>query len=654
MSNKKIYNVNEIAEYCKTHYANDDINTIIKKADEIVNNTFIFSRRWDMEASNFPVTFQDKIGWDYIPRDDLEWPVMLARQSYLYDVTYAYILTGDTKYYDCFIRIVTDFIDNCKFDTSPNCHSWRTIDTGIRAVVWILCMELIEEKTALPQDFLEKVKESLIFHSDYLYDTDNDFHQQSNWGVILNNGGIHTAIYLQNRYSMDYSERLKVLLDRMNYFLNRQILPDGVHWEQSPMYHNEVLWSYLELMHLLEQNNMPITKYMKEQVYKMCIANCKWSKPNHHQPMQSDSDDTDLRDILTYAAWIFKSPKIKAYAYSSMDIDTLFKLGYSAIKEYNNIEIGEQDLLNLSLEESGNYYFRSSKDENSAWLNFRCGTIGSGHGHADTLGIMYYADGEDILVDSGRYTYVNKDDRILLKLPQAHNCVTMDNESFTDCVASWDFGKIAKTLRGHVFENEEYAYVYGSHLGYISKNIISRRDVIFIKPNIVVIYDSFYGTGKHTFTQHFHFDGIDLTKLTDNSVLYKGKNTTAVLTSLSSNNLKIKPSAISRHYNQIEKNISLDIECEQTDGGSMLTVMCIGKNANAKVTKLTPILPTNKNFTVTDKVAEALKIETEDNNYRIIFARESRDKMNMFKVEECIGYGEVMIFDKDNNKTVLL
>lgn len=37
-----------------------------------------------------------------------------------------------------------------------------------------------------------------------------------------------------------------------------QIMPDGVHWEQSPMYHNEVLHCLLDVILLAKRNDIAL------------------------------------------------------------------------------------------------------------------------------------------------------------------------------------------------------------------------------------------------------------------------------------------------------------------------------------------------------------------------------------------------------------
>ena len=103
-----------------------------------------------------------------------------------------------------------------------------------------------------------------------------------------------------------------------------QILGDGVHWEQSPMYHNEVLHCYFDVIILARRNHVSLPESILEQVQKMVYANLAWKKPNHHQPMMGDSDDTDIRDLISVGAYLFKDPVLKFGGLERLDFESIW------------------------------------------------------------------------------------------------------------------------------------------------------------------------------------------------------------------------------------------------------------------------------------------------------------------------------------------
>ncbi|WP_305068980.1 heparinase II/III domain-containing protein [Lacticaseibacillus saniviri] len=80
---------------------------------------------------------------------------------------------------------------------------------------------------------------------------------------------------------------------------------------------------------------------------------------------------------------------------------------------------------------SGNAFWRSSWQTNADYLHIYNGNLGSGHGHAALGHIDLVIDGQDVLVDLGRYTYVDGTERRYLKSPSAHNVMTVDHQAFS-------------------------------------------------------------------------------------------------------------------------------------------------------------------------------------------------------------------------------
>ncbi len=153
----------------------------------------------------------------------------------------------------------------------------------------------------------------------------------------------------------------------------------------------------------------------------------KWKKPNGEEFCQGDSDSFDLRDILSKSALLFNDPILKFAGYKRLDFMNAWELGEEAIYTYDQLGTKAPEEISTELASSGNYYMRSSWKEDGHLLHFSNGSIGGGHGHCEKLHIDLVAHGEDVLIDSGRYTYVDKEIRHQLKSCFAHNTVIVDD-----------------------------------------------------------------------------------------------------------------------------------------------------------------------------------------------------------------------------------
>ena len=101
------------------------------------------------------------------------------------------------------------------------------------------------------------------------------------------------------------SQRL-LALSRLDENLHHAVFGDGSQWEQSPMYHCEVLHNALDVVLVGRKAGVPLPAPFTDAVHRMCRALAAWVKPDGRLPMQSDSDDMDARDLLAAGALLFE------------------------------------------------------------------------------------------------------------------------------------------------------------------------------------------------------------------------------------------------------------------------------------------------------------------------------------------------------------
>lgn len=605
--------IDKISKYCNEKFS-CDVKETIRIADDVVNQTFKFEWKWDMERTFIPYTFEGDIVWDKTFNDDEEWIFMLNRHRYWVTLAFAYALTKNEIYVETFIKQASHWIDNVRPVKGNSKTTWRTIDTGVRCENWIKAYSYLQNSNKLNDEFKVKFITSLKEQAEYLYNNYQEHAKLSNWGVLENHGLLAVSLFIK-----DYEKSktyIKTAIHRLEEQINLQVMKDGMHWEQSPMYLNEVLHCYLDTIILCRKNNIDIPGSILEKTKKLAYADLYMKKPNHKQVCQSDSDDTDLRDMITKASYLYNDGVLKFGGYKEIDFESVWDLGYSSIEKYKNIEIRKPEKTSYGFENSGNYYMRSGWNEDDNYLYFHCGTLGSGHGHADLLHVSIYANGEDYLIDPGRYTYIEGDeDRIYLKSCRAHNTTIVDNTDFTEIRDSWGYNKVATPITYPFISNNNYDYCEGSHLGYLNKGLFTNRKVFYIKPDIWILVDTFYGENKHKYNQIFHFaKDIQIEK---NKTICKGNNGQLTLYHLNDIERSINKTLVSYHYNQIEIQDTLTTELENIGQTSIISVIHGSKEkSNLKVSK---IRVTNCSGRILeDEEAEAIKIVHKDIKYILL------------------------------------
>lgn len=196
--------------------------------------------------------------------------------------------------------------------------------------------------------------------------------------------------------------------------LPEQILPDGGHFELSPMYHSIILEDLLDLKNI--HAPIELDDYISRMIYWLSIM----TGPDGIIALFNDAADG-----------IALSPsKLKDYT-ESLGIQT------------KNFETP------ILLPQSG--YARLSNGDLT--LIADCGEIGPsyqpGHAHADALSFEVWKGNQKVITNSGTCRYYNSPERQYQRSSAAHNTVVIDNRSSSQV---WGAHRVAK--RGRMIQKE--------------------------------------------------------------------------------------------------------------------------------------------------------------------------------------------------------
>lgn len=657
---KKIFGADDpgrIAAYCRKNWA-QDTEHVIRAADDACENTFLFDFSWDMERTWEPVHFAGEIDWNLIPSGDREFLWQFNRHSFLPCLAQAYWLTGNEKYSQHYMRLMSDWIRRAGPGENIDQGPWRTLETGIRAENWLCSVPLMVETAAFDDEFADTVEQCLRKHQKRLTDSFQPHKYISNWGILEACGLLLLSLVLP-----DSEREIRTAVKRLEDAARVQVLGDGVQWEQSPMYHNEVYHCLLTAYWYGRRAGLSMPDVVADTVRRMAFADYKWKKPDHTQFAQGDSDATDLRDQITAGAYVLKDGMLKTGGYDRLDYASIWRFGIEADSIYRAIPAQEPDFVSAGLPVSGNYYLRSGWSEKDSLLHFRCGETGGGHGHADKLHVDLVILGEDVLVDAGRYTYVDGADRYRLKEAAAHNTVVVDGRGFSICETSWNYKNLCTCVKQPFYEGSLGAFAEGAHLGYWEDDVIVNRKVIWLRPAIYLIVDEFLSHGEHTYEQYFHFDGAGDTGLCEEDaagaqrVHFTGKEMEAWMQFVprEGDNAegKIIETVQSRYYNEIHANRTF--VRKSTGYGPCCAVTVInggekGKTCPAEVKKIPLYSHVNERILEGDE-AEGLQIICGGREYVLFLCRrEIMNTTDIFSWKNCLGCGRAVVFDRTEEK----
>lgn len=280
----------------------------------------------------------------------------------------------------------------------------------------------------------------------------------------------------------------------------------GVHWEQSSTYHGEVLCCFLNVIRVAAEHDIPLPEKFIRNVHRMADVHQMWVKPNHRQPLFGDSDDNDIRDILSRAALVLNRPDLKFSAYPVLDFESAWLFGEEARERYTQMQAVPPAYTDVMLEDSGTYILRSGWSENDDYLCMHNGYTGGGHAHADKLHFDLMLGGRDVLVDAGRYTYMAGKTRTALKGASGHNTTLVGRKGFMK-MSGWSYRTHAPSVQYPVIKDGDCTMIGGAHLGYLKAfgATVAERRILRIGSGVYLILDCFRSRVPHRYEQYFHF-----------------------------------------------------------------------------------------------------------------------------------------------------
>jgi len=518
----------------------------------LLENKFLFQHVYNMEPS--PITYELK-DWHKSPNDDPEWLYVLNRQEYLQDLLLTYLHTSNDKYLLKSKEFMFDWVFN-DYDKQEFRHTaWRTIDTGIRLLNWSLMYRLLVEKDILSESEKVKLDETIQDQAEYLKNNYIDKYDLSNWGVLIT-----TGILCFNAVNKEVisSDLVDWALDKLTVELELQVDDEGIHWEQSPLYFIEVFRSSLCVYAAYKSNNLLIPKLITDKLHLMLNAFDYFVLPNHKILQQGDTDAIEVADLIETGHLILDSKMGKSkYDFTPLEFYPLSSLGLDKTK---SDEVSPY----LDATISGNYYM---KDTDGNYWHCYNGDLGSGHGHTALGHIDLTINNQNILIDPGRYTYVDSDIRRNLKSGDSHNIVSIDAVYPLVPRDSWKYSKVTTPGNNIVKHFKDYDLVVTGYFDKQHKFDYKRYFIWFKNREIALVFDVGMQHGKHTKRSNWILSP-DLTaecNKNDNSIRLSKSDDEEFSMFFSDNMKKAENQIYSPRYNEKEDTVKIVTSSEFKD-----------------------------------------------------------------------------------------
>ncbi len=398
---------------------------------------------------NREVDFGETIDWQYDANGRL-WTYNLHYFDFL-NATSESAPDAGTASDEIGNRIIQHWIDNNPPTTGTG---WEPYPVSLRVVNWI-------KWTLDGHSLSHAALESLFIQARWL-SARLEHHILANHLFTNLKALCFAGVYFDGPEAAQWQQRALTLLQEQ---LDEQILPDGAHFELSPMYHDIMLEDLLDLINLLSAQQSEITTEMRDKLCDTASRMLGWSLQTRHPDGQiaffndaAFSIAPDIESLSTYAARL-----------SIAEINT--SPDSAARPEYANLT-NNRSHSGLTILRNGN-----------GFAVFDAGPIGPdyqpGHAHADSLSFEYSWGSDRIFVNSGTSTYTPGALRELQRSTRLHNTVEIDSTNSSDV---WGGFRVAGRARTRLLDagsgnNESGQFILASHNGYsgLTKNVIHTR-----------------------------------------------------------------------------------------------------------------------------------------------------------------------------------
>ena len=263
--------------------------------------------------------------------------------------------------------------------------------------------------------------------------------------------------------------------------LHEQILPDGGHFERSPMYHAQVLEDLVEirLLCVATGKQLACSELLSQKVLAMAQFLRSILHPDGEIPLFNDST---LDGACPPARLLAMTEPSDAKVIESKPLVTVFpKTGYGIIRSR----------------------------ESRSTLIFDCGSLGPdyqpGHGHCDVLSYELSLQSQRVVVDTGASTYEPGQERAYERSTAAHNTLRIDGEEQAEIWASFRVGRRPRVGEIRSGSIGAFAFVSGEHHAYRRLGVIHARTIVLNPPATWIVVDHLKGRGAHFVESFLHF-----------------------------------------------------------------------------------------------------------------------------------------------------
>ena len=389
----------------------------------------------------------------------------------------AFTVTGDSRYYETFKALVSDWIQSNRIGCGDG---WHPYTVSLRLVHWVMAYELFKGALGADGEFRRAFREGMAVHHLYLlrhleYDVGGNHLLENLRALVWGEAFFGEALPQGQREKQN--ARLKEQLEI-------QVLADGAHYELTPMYHCIVLWDFLEL-YALGRN---VGRWMPPELGAGIRRMVRWLDralhPDGGIPFFNDAvfGEAPAPDTLERLAHKLGLSRKGA----PPEAETLKSLLLADVPARDaaawNVVPDETSLAALERPASG-YFTLGRKGAAGGWMvldaGLPCPPSLPAHAHCDLLSFELSVGRERFLVNTGVYGYAKGAWRDFCRGSLAHNTLSIGGADQSEVWDSFRVGRRASEIHARTADGDGYRAVIAGFEGFYALGAGYRHQRVF-------------------------------------------------------------------------------------------------------------------------------------------------------------------------------
>jgi hypothetical protein len=392
----------------------------------------------------------------------------LNRHQWLVRLAHAYAVSGDERYARACTAAIDSWLDANPPSTGINWAS--SLEVAYRLIAWCWTLALVRNSPAVSGEWAMKVLAAVWRHASHIRRY-LSYYFSPNTHLTGEALGLFYAgtLFPEFRDAAGWRRAgARILIDESA----RQILQDGVYFEQSTCYQRYTIDIYLHFIQLAARNRIATPPDVAQRLERMVDFLLAVRQPDGSMPQIGDADGgcllplssrkpDDGRGMFALAASVFGRSDF-AWAAEGESAEVCWLLGSEGLRSLDRVTPLPPIAAPSKLFAAGGYaVLRSGWQRDAHVMIVDTGRLGcptsNGHGRADLLSVQGAIFGERCLVDAGT------------------GCYTSSSRSQ---LRAWRTGPDMD-----VVDARHDAYLQ------LPEPVVHRRRVFFVKPDYWVIVD---------------------------------------------------------------------------------------------------------------------------------------------------------------------